>query len=105
MHQIKIQFVHWHGSKKCQYSYITLTFNKNKPKLILITNFCFFVFFCREEEIVMENLRRRVGDNQLDKNFRRKEVEPTLNPNEDAAPLLSKVSEIDLFLKVNFKKS
>lgn len=55
----------------------------------------FYLFSDREEAEVMENLRRRVGENQLDKNFKKKEIEP--NPNEDSAPLLSKVRIVSGF--------
>ncbi|KAL7033023.1 hypothetical protein ACKWTF_007462 [Chironomus riparius] len=45
----------------------------------------------REEETVMENLRKRVGELQLDKNFKRKPRE--LEINEEEKPLLKTVIE------------
>lgn len=45
---------------------------------------------CREEETVMDNLRKRVGELQLDKNWKRtpREKEVDKEGNEEEKPLL-----------------
>jgi len=50
-------------------------------------------FIIREEETVMDNLRKRVGELQLDKNWKRKPIEQE-NNNEEEKPLLKVINEV-----------